>query len=413
MSRWFPLLAACALVFALSCGGGGGSDDSNTIADRVLRIGEDVATEVEIFDGKVPDNLEQLLNPDSSSSEDPVELPAFPKSDLIGSAHVTRADGLHTVFVMYEVKQGEAAVSDAAREIFDESPWQVVGGQSSEGLTAYRFQSTQSSDLVGTVVVQPLPATETFEVVVKRDGDDHKLTLHRHAFTPVLGAELDQRSGAVVVSKLGAGEGADAGLEEGDRLVKIGDQDITDMASVTTALRALGSDEDPVTSVIYIIQITPADPVVSPFVLPDPRPIPSSFPVPALLRDGSTPVAVQWSIAAAGQAYQILLLSKETLTDVGDAYRQILKAQGLTITSDQAQGTTTTLEFSTVDNQMVGSVAIDTFPNDDSYTEATLQVQAAPGYSLANRPPSTGTPAPATATPTASAPASPSATSTP
>ncbi len=243
MIRWFGLLLAVAAMTALSCGGGG-SDDLSSIADRVLRIGEGVGTEVEIFDGAEPDDLDAMLNPDGASDEE-VTLPPLPDADLVGSARVTRADGLHTFFVMYELDQAEAAVSEAARSLFDESPWQIVGGQSSEGVSAYRFQSTRSGDLVGTVVVQPLPTTDTFKVVVERGGDEETLTVDRHAFTPVLGAELEERDGGVVVARVGTGSGATAGLEEDDRLVRIGDQDVNDLTSVSSALRALGDDEDP------------------------------------------------------------------------------------------------------------------------------------------------------------------------
>ena len=413
MYRWFPLLAALAAVVALSCGGGD-SDDATAIADRVLRIGEGVGTEVEIFDGSVPDNLDDMLNP-GNSDEDPVTLPPLPNSKLIGSAQVTRTDGLHTFFLMYEVKQDEATASDAARGLFDETPWQVVGGQSSEGVTAYRFQNTRSGDLVGTVVVQPLPTTEKFEVVVSRGGKEQKLTLQRHAFTPVLGAELDEREGGVVVSKLGAGEGANAGLKEGDRVVQIGGEDTKDLTAVSAALRALGKGEDPVTSVIYIVQISPADPIVSPFVLPDARPVPRTFPVPFLLLDGSIPITVEWTVEPTGSAYQIALLSQDSLVDVVDAYRSMLKGQDLNVTSDEAQGTSTTLEFSSTDNQLIGSVAIDTFAEDDSYTEARLQVQAAPGFTAGRpaRPAPSATAPAATSTATPGAAASPTATGTP
>ena len=414
MYRWSPLLAAFAVTVALACGGGG-SDDADAIADRVLRIGEGVGTEVEIFPGKLPTSLGEMLNPDDSSNEDTVTLPPLPDSKLIGSARVTRSDGLHTFFIMYEVKQDEATVAEAARGLFDETPWQVVGGQASEGVTAYRFQSTRSGDLVGTIVIQPLPTTETFEVVVSRGGKEQKLTLERHAFTPVLGAELEERTGGVVVSKLGSGEGPNAGLKEGDRLVRIGGQDIEDLGSVGPALRALGDGEDPVSSVIYILQISPADPIASPFILPNPRPIPRTFPAAYLLRDGSIPVAVEWTIEPSGSAYQILLLTRETLTDATDAYRAILQRQNLTITSDQAQGTATTIEFASANNQLIGSIAIDTFADDDSYTETTLRIQAAPGFSSNNQAPArTPTAAAGTATASPGTPrASPAASGTP
>ncbi|MBX7110870.1 MAG: hypothetical protein K1X87_03360 [Dehalococcoidia bacterium] len=407
MYRWSLLLAAvAAAVLVVACGGGGGDDNATKISDRVLRLGEGVGTEVEIFPGKVPDNLKDLLNPDKTSKDDPVELTPLPNAKLVGSARVTRVDGLHTFFLMYEVKQDEPAVSEAARGLFDETPWQIVGGQSSDGVTAYRFQSTRSSDLVGTVVVQPLASTETFEVVISRGGKEKKLTLHRHAFTPVLGAELDEREGGVVVSRLGAGEGSNAGLQEGDRVVKIGGKSIDNLASVSDALRQLGDGKDPVTSVMYVMQISPANPIVSPYVLPDPRPIPRSFGnvAPYLVLDRTIPIAVQWSVEAQGSTYQFVLLSEATLTDVADNYRNVLKRQNLAITSDAAQGTGTTIEFSTPDNSMQGSVEVDSFVQDDHYTQISITVQAEPGFSNATRPQTTPTPrATATATATAGA----------
>lgn len=384
MIRWFGLLVAVAAITALSCGADGGND-SSAIADRVLRIGEGVGTEVEIFNGAEPDDLDAVLNPDGTS-DDEVTLPPLPDADLVGSARVTRADGLHTFFVMYELDQAEETVSEAARSLFDESPWQIVGGQSSEGVSAYRFQSTRSGDLVGTVVVQPLPATDTFKVVVERDGDEETLTVDRHAFTPVLGAEIEERDGGAVVARVGSGSGASAGLEEDDRLVRIGDQEVNDLASVSSALRALGDDEDPRSSVIYIMQISPASPIVSPFVEPEPRTIPSTYPAPYLVRDGSIPVAIEWTVEPAGSAYQILFLTRDTLADVADGYREILRGQGLNITLDEAQGTATNIEFSSTDNLMIGTISIDTFAEDDAYTEATVQVQAAPGFSPGTAP---------------------------
>ncbi len=137
---------------------------------------------------------------------------------------------------------------------------------------------------------------------------------------------------------------------------------------------------------IYIMQITPASPVVSPFVEPEPRTIPSTYPAPYLVRDGSIPVAIEWTVEPAGSAYQILFLTRDTLADVADGYREILRGQGLNITLDEAQGTATNIEFSSADNLMIGAISIDTFTEDDAYTEATVQVQAAPGFTPGTPP---------------------------
>ncbi|MGE0228551.1 MAG: hypothetical protein AB7I38_05965 [Dehalococcoidia bacterium] len=421
MNRWSSLFAAVALVALLAgCGGDEqGGSEAEGITESILRLGEGVSTEVEIFPGKVPDNLEDLLNPGDDTDSDPVELPPLPDSTLVGSARVTRVDGLHTYFVMYEVKQDEAAVSEAARGLFDETPWQIVGGQSSEGVTAYRFQSTRSGDLVGTVVVQPLPSTDTFEVVVSRQGNEEKLTVQRHAFTPVLGAELEEREGGVIVAAVGAGSGPDAGLQEGDRVVRVGDRDVAGLGDVSDALRQLGEGSDPVTSVTYVVQISPTNPIVSPYVLPNPRPVPRSFAnvAPYLVIDGAVPIAVEWTVEPQGSLYQFLLLSTDTLTDIADSYRDVLESEGLAVTADIAQGTATIIEFSTPDNSLIGTIEVDSFALDDRYTQTSIQVQAQPGFSNATRPRATPTPAAtatapaATATPSAAA--TPTATSTP
>lgn len=416
MYRWSSLLAALAVVaLVVGCGDDGGGGEAGSITESVLRLGEGVGTEVEIFPGKLPDNLNDLLNPDQDSSDQPVELPPLPHASLVGSARVTRADGINTYFVMYELKQDEAAVSEAARGLFDETPWQIVGGQSSEGVTAYRFQSTRSGDLVGTVVVQPLASTENFEVAVSRGGKEKKLTLARHAFTPVLGAELEEREGGVVVARLGVGAGPDAGLQQGDRIVKIGGREVGDLAAVADALRQLGEGKDPVTSVTYVLQISPADAIVSPYVLPSPRPIPRTFNniAPYLVLDGAIPIAVEWTVEPQGSVYQFLLLSSGTLTDVADAYRDVLRRQNLSITADQAQGTATSIEFSTSDNSLIGTIEIDSFASDDRYTQASVQVQAEPGFSNATRPQSTPTPRPTATVATATATPAPPPTGTP
>ena len=93
----------------------------------------------------------------------------------------------------------------------------------------------------------------------------------------------------------------------------------------------------------------------------------------------------------------MLTLSDESLTDAADAYRKLLTANRLQIVSDQAQGTSTTLKFADGANELSGSITIDAFSQDDAFTETTIQLQSAPGFS--------GTPTPATPTPVATAPA--------
>src|SRR5690606_11434458 len=116
-----------------------------------------------------------------------------------------------------------------------------------------QFQSTRSGDILGSAVIQPLPATDSFEVVVSREGSEQKLTVQRDALVPILGAQLDERDNGVVVTRVGGGVAAASGLEDGDRIVSVAGRDVSNRGELFEALRALNDGEDPITSVTYLV----------------------------------------------------------------------------------------------------------------------------------------------------------------
>ncbi|RLT28455.1 MAG: hypothetical protein DWI48_00655 [Chloroflexi bacterium] len=411
MRRWsvpLPGLLSALLIVSTSLALIGCSKAPSTgrsIADVVLRVGEDVGTEVETYEGQMAPGLDAALNADNPNAKDRVALPQPPSSTLVGSGRVARADGSTTFFLMYEVKSAESTVSAAMHDLVDTTPWQVTGGQSSEGVSAFNFQNTRNPGITGSAVVQPLPTTDRFDVNVMRDGKQKSLSVRRRSFVPILGAEFKEKDGGLVVSRVVPGEAATSGLQLNDRVVSLAGKDVKDNASMQTALRSLSTTGDPRTSVVYIMKVAPDLPLQAAFSAPPPRALPKDFPAPFLVLPGTTPVAVRWSEGSAGSTYEVTLLVRASLGDTLKAYRATLTAQKLAITSDTAQGSATSLEFASADGSLSGTAAIDTFEQDDSFTAISLQLRSQapgrvpPGGSLvpqgtapAGTPTATGTP---------------------
>lgn len=421
MLRWMaPVLACTVLLISVACAsiGGGGGDDVAALAELVLRVGEGTGTAVQMVPGQLPVGLDEVLNSGRpSDAKDPKSsLPVPPESTLRGSGRVAKPDGSLTFFVMYELKRDEQTVADAMRRLLDETPWQVMGGRSSEGVSAYQFRSTRGDSVTGTMIVQPLPTTDRFEVVVSRGGKQTSLTLRRYSFVPVLGAELDKREGGLIVTRVVPGEAATSGLREGDRIVKVGGKDVRDMAGLQAALRGLGSGKSQRTSLVYIMQIAPDAPIVTPYAAPEPRTLPASFPAPYLLVDGLTPIAVRWTTSPQGSQYEVTLITKQSPQEVVLAYRQALRRANAQIGNDRIQGAAAMIEFAAADNRMGGSLTIETFDEDSSYTSVTLQVQSAragaSGAPASGAPPLPTPAVPSTSPPSATPPAAAATPST-
>ena len=306
--RWgIASAAVAAAVLLAACGGDGGDDGEGAasaggaLADRILSLGEDRETRVEVLQGQIPVDLSEILNPGVTSDtpqEDLIALPVHQDGTLVGSFRIERPDGVVTFYLLYDVPQDDLTVEQQLLRDLDETPWQVVAGQSTVTQAAIRFQSTLSSDINGTAFI---------------------------------------RAVAVV-------EGADG---------------------------AAG----PLTSAIYIVEVRPPELSDAPdFELPSARPVPEDFPAPFLLLADMTPISVLWSSQAAGDSYQLVLLTRESAFDIAEQYRDRLEAEGWELVDDRAVGFATVLDFQSDDGRTQVTVTADAFADDDLYTSVLLEL---------------------------------------
>jgi hypothetical protein len=386
----------CVAAAALGCGRFGGDGGSKGgVSDPVLRLVlQNEEGEIESFEEELPRGFEDALNAGRSASDERVTLPPPPQATLRGSIRLALPDGRQTFFVLYEVKGAARAAADAVRVLVDESPWQLTGGRSVSGITNFEFQNTRADNVNGQVFVQPMATTDKFDLTISRDGKEQKVTVQRRSFLPVLGVELEDRDGAAFVSRLVPGV-ASSDLREGDRVTKVNGKDVGTAEAAMAALRGVDGDREALTSVMYVVHVVPEAPVSAAFVPPSGITLPEDFPVPALVLNGMIPAAVQWTAGSAGTTHTAALLTRQSPPDTVNAYRQLMQRQNLRITSDTAEGFATTLEFGTPDGALAGSLNIDLFEEDDSYTVVSLQVRTTRGGGLP------AVPAPATPTGTA------------
>ena len=161
LTRLLTLGALVALgLLAGACQQGG---SGTALADRLLRLGEDSKTKLAVAEGALPADLKTALNPDATKdtpAADLVSIPVHPQGKLLGSFRVERPDGTLAFFLLYDVPGTPQEVEPVVGKQVNESPWQTIGGQSNESVSALRFQSTVSSDVSGTVAIQPIAAAE-------------------------------------------------------------------------------------------------------------------------------------------------------------------------------------------------------------------------------------------------------------
>jgi len=378
--RRFPglLLVGLVALVAAACGDDQPSAVGSPLADALLRAqGGGAGVEVETLEGKLPSGLEESLNPGRSpDSQDPkTELPAPPNATLKASGRVARPDGSVTYLVSYEVKSDERTTADAMRLLVDASPWQLVRGRAGSGVSLFDFEFTRSGNIAGAVVVQQQPTTATYDLVISRGGKEQTLKPRRLAFDTALTAEIEERDGGLSVARIVPGEVSSAGLQEGDRLVKLGGRDLTDRASLQAALRGLEDGRNPLTSVVLVLTAAPDRPIQPPFVMPAPSALPEGFPAQFLAIDGLVPVAVEWSIQPAGRSYDVTFLSPRTPSDISGAIRQGILRQGLQVTQDTPQGFGAEIAFGAPDGSLTGQIEVDVFQEDDSFSVTRAQVQ--------------------------------------
>jgi hypothetical protein len=388
---WLFILTLLAGALVAAACNGGEEEPAATgqmLADRWLRLGEDLRTNVEVYEGEPPPQLVSLLNPDmteETADADLLTLPVHPDGTLLGSFHIRRPQGSNLVWLIFDLAASERDAADVVSRQLDETPWQVVGGQANESLTVIRFQSTVSGDLDGTAVVQPLPDTDSFPVTVRRGDSEVTLEVARGAPVPRLEAELQEDDGALLVTRVQGGAARQAGLQEDDRVVAVGAKPVKSIGDLEQALRSLGSEQGPRSTVVYILEIRAASEAAEgPFVLPEGQQLPEHFPASFLVTDEMTVLDVTWQSQMAGRAYQATLLTKESASDVAEATRQALESEGWEIVDDRASGFATILQFADPDGQLQGGATIDAFARDDSYTSVVVQLQTSSGSPSGN-----------------------------
>lgn len=150
-------LASGALLLASACSSGSSGD--TVLAERLLRLGEAAGTKLEVKSGELPPDLKTVLNPTATKNTPAAELtsiPVYPGAKLQGSFRMQRPDGTIAYFLLYDASAKAEEVEPALARLVNESPWQTVGGQSTDAVAALRFQSTTSGDISGTVAIQPV-----------------------------------------------------------------------------------------------------------------------------------------------------------------------------------------------------------------------------------------------------------------
>lgn len=291
-------LGAGVTLLAVTLLGGSGGDDpmAGALSDRVLRLGEEATTEIEVRSREPPAGLVEALNPgmtDGTPEDDLIRLRVHPEGVLVGSFRIVHPDGTIDFWLVYDVPGADGDVeADLLRQL-DESPWQVIAGQSSDVQAGIRFQSTLSGDIEGTAIIRPI----------------------------------------------------------------------------------VGAEGGPLTSVVYIIEVTPLEQATAPkFELPAPRPVPEDFPAHFLVLEGMTPINVIWGSSPAGVSYQLVMLTRESAFDVATAYRNRLEEEGWELVEDRAVGFATVLEFQSEDGNVTASLTADAFSEDDRYTAIVIEL---------------------------------------
>lgn len=371
----FILLVAVVLA---GCRGESQDPTGAELAERWLRLGEDAGTSVVVYESALPPMLSDLLNPSASEDtpeEDLVLLPVHPTGTLLGSYMLRRPDGSHLLWLFYDVPESDvgAVTTEVSRQL-DESPWQVIGQQGSRAYTVVQFQSTRGDDLTGTSIIEPVAATETYEVLVDREGSETRLQFERAASSPLIEAQLRED---LTVDSVQPGLARAAGLRQGDRITSVGGTAVANAGELARALTALGEGPGPV-SVTYLLQIAPTRAMdAAEYVPRQGLSLPEDFPLrPAL--EALQVDEYQTFLAPQGNFFGASLLAREATSTVAGQMRDALVADNWEIVSDQPVGFATALTFASEDGSLLGSMQIDLFPDDESFTQVIVQIQTAP-----------------------------------
>lgn len=377
MRRGLLLVAAAVfLMLAVACGSDDPPDPAGAaIAERWLRLGEDAQTSIRVYERQLPPNLVELLNPTATAdtaADDLLAFPVHPDGELVGSYVMRRVDGTNLVWLIYDVMSDEREIEPVIFDQLDESPWQVTGMQANPSLSVIRFQTTMIGDVDGSAFIQPNPGTATFSLTIDRDGAEQTLEVARGAHIPIIEAGIEDD---LEVRRVDVGAARIAGLREGDRIVAVQGAPVANRRELSVALGDLARTGELSTSVTYIITIQqPALPDDEIFVEPPGRQLPPRFPAAAVW-DPFTVLDYAWVAVPGGRAYQAGMITLASPTETANRVRDGLEDAGWEILDDRAQGFATILDFAHLDEGLIGTASIDTFPPDEDYALVILELQ--------------------------------------
>ena len=382
-STVFPAIAVFLVVFAVAAagfatsrlqGGGSGGGAVTKMAERWLR--DDGATGVEINPGVVTPVLDHLLNAGATSPADRMSLPVHPQAKLLGSSHLKQPAGGDLVWVMYDVEGDVAAVTEAIIAQLDASPWQVMAQIAQATERVIQFQNTRLADFEGSAIVRLYPNAADYRLTVQRDGAQTTLTVKLTALAPSIGAGTQPD---LTVTRVDAGPAQQAGLRQGDRMVRVNDTAVGNPAELAKALQAVAHSGTPRSSLMYVVQMrAPEEALGAPgaFTPPlTPLALPQGFPAQQAWQ-GLTVVRYAFGQQQGGNAYRASLVSKDSTGAVATRVRDGLQAAGWAITADQPQGFATQLQIAHQGQGLIGQVGIDQFAEDPAYIEVLVQIQS-------------------------------------
>ena len=348
------------------------------LAERWLRAGEESTAGVAVFERALPPYFVDLLNPDRDADtpeDDLIAFPVHPEGELLGSYLLRRVDGSQTAWLFYDVPESTIGdTMDVVSSQLDASPWQVLSRSGSRSNRILGFESTRNEDITGNAITEAIAQSEDFTVVVERDEAEVTLTVARAAAVPLLEASYND---ALVVEEVFPGFAQSAGLQEGDQILRIGETEVSNARDLHRALQGLNPASGSV-SLLYLISFAPPLQVEAPpFVTSDGLTLPSDFPTQEAW-DGLLLDSYEVSRDASGRYFFAALFSEDTPTAVANQVRDGLQAAGWEITSDEAAGFGTNLEYTHEADGLVGVASIDESRLDDSLTQVLVQIQTAP-----------------------------------
>jgi hypothetical protein len=146
-------------------------------------------------------------------------------------------------------------------------------------------------------------------------------------------------------------------------------------------------------SLIFLSVQQPVEaPTSEPFQLEPSKPLPPDWPSLVSLYPDATVTGTAWGRSADANEWQISFLVQAAPADIINFYRTGLANAGFTVTDEAAQGDASLLSFNnqTVTETWSGGISAQTFADDPTYAQGTVQVSIS--AATAAQPPAVPTP---------------------